>query len=226
MNADFGSFSFSEEGSDPGQRRALTRALASESRNALARVELAASELARHELTPGVAGRVATIRAAAEEIDTLLAKIDLLSNAERLPDRETADFGWIARSVLARLTPSLEARGLVLNWADARERRSNLTVVGTRAALEALCLGFIRWIAGSGAFGEFVGVELVERDGFACLIARSEAGRRNTGFDGTTRLELEVALAECNGRLLLSEGAEGVEAAIGIPLRGSAGEHG
>ena len=70
MNADFGSFSFSfsEEGSDPGQRRALTRALASESRNALARVELAASELARSELTPGVAGRVATIRAAAEEI--------------------------------------------------------------------------------------------------------------------------------------------------------------
>ena len=74
-------------------RQTLTRVLASESRNALARVELAASEIERFETSPSLRGRVGTIRAAVAEIDGLLSKIDLLSDLQRHGDHAEIDFG-------------------------------------------------------------------------------------------------------------------------------------
>jgi len=65
---------------DESTRETLTRILAIESRNALARVELAASELSRFESTPAAVDRISTIHQAVDQIDGLLEKIDLLAS--------------------------------------------------------------------------------------------------------------------------------------------------
>ena len=97
---------------DESAREALTRILAIESRNALARVELAASELSRFESTPAVADRVSTIHQAVHQIDSLLAKIDVLASPPIENHWTAVEVDGVWRKIRDRLDPTLMARGI------------------------------------------------------------------------------------------------------------------
>lgn len=94
---------------------ALQRVLALEGRNALARVELAASELERFEMTPAGVLRVDAIRDAVVELASLLDRIERLSDPQRSPDRSArCDLARVWTSVSRRVGPALAVRGVTL----------------------------------------------------------------------------------------------------------------
>lgn len=209
-------------------RATLTRALASESRSALARVELAASELERSGLAPALGGRVATIREAVSELDALLGKIDLLSDLDRVPDRVGVDLARVARSVVQRLSPGLRARGVELVWEDGA-RDDALAVGVPQPTVELLCLGLVRLVVGAVSPGAAhlaldaspceVRFGAEQRGGDVCLVARCHVEGATARFDRTARLELEVVLAEWSGAFLVGEDPESVEVGIALPAR-------
>ena len=204
-------------------RATLSRALASESRNALARVELAASELERSGLAPALAARVDTIRAAVAEIDGLLGKMDLVSEASRVPDRAEADLAVVARSVVTRLAPSLSARDIEIRWAEVAET-DPVAVAAPAFVVEGLVLGLIRLVV--GAIDRSVGtddasasvtLEAVCRGEDVCLVARSDAIGASSRFERSTRLELEVSLVDWCGAFLVAETDTSVEVGFALP---------
>lgn len=208
-------------------RATLTRALASESRSALARVELAASELERSGLAPALVGRVETIRTAVSELDSLLGKIDLLSDLDRVPDRPAVDFERVARSVVERLAPGLRARGVEFAWAGRAQGEGALKVSVPQPTVELLCLGLVRLVVGAvspgasavdpGASPRSVRLSAEQRGGDVCLVARSGAIGAASRFDRAARLELEVVLAEFCGAFLVGDDPEHVEVGIALP---------
>lgn len=192
-------------GIDPSQARdALTQVLALESRNALSRVELAASELARLDTNPAMRDRLDTIRDAVGELDVLLGKLGLLWSARSGQGIRLLDVDGMVDRVLARLMPTLQARGIEVEL-DAGAGRVGLGL--TPGALERLLFGFLRLVLAS-----------FDRDGVLRLETRQAAGglevawrREGTGgsvstgsADPARRLELELQLAECDGSLMLS----------------------
>lgn len=202
---------------DASQRGALTRALASESRNALAQVELAASELARSDLPPGLAGRVRAIRSAVDEIDGLLGKIDLLSDPSLVPDRVAVDVREVARGVFARLAPTLEARGVRLEWGAPSSSPGGFGAPISAPMLEALCVGLARLAAGATRADETLRIAVVERTEHVCVIAGGGPGSRGAALEPNDRLELEVALAEWGGQLLVGEDPTRFELGLALP---------
>lgn len=210
-----------------GARESLVRALASEGRTALSRVELAASELSRSGLAPSLAGRVATIREAVGEIEALLGKIDLLSDGERVSERAALDLGTVARGVVERVAPGLRARGVALVWSGSEHVEARGCVFAPRPTLEILCLGLVRLLSGAlagpasarGDDGSVRSIELgtsLRRDE-VCLVARCPETRSSLPLDRTARLELEVVLAEWHGRLLVGETVDAVEVGFALP---------
>ncbi|GEM_PF-5363961 len=212
---------------DPVVRGSLTRALASESRNALARVELAASELSRSGLAPALAGRVSTIREAVEEIDGLLGKIDLLSDDVHVPDRGAIDLASAARAVLDRVASGLGARGLDLEWVEPEGLGDRFAVCTPGPTVELLCLGLIRLLAGAvspqaaggvlDSASQSIRVEAVRRGDDVCLIARCAGAKPSARFDRTARLELEVVLAEWRGAFLVGDDPLRIEVGFALP---------
>ena len=185
-------------------RGMLTRVLAGESRNALARIELAASELARNELPPGLLGRVCAIRAAVDELDVLLGKVDLLADVERVPDRAEVDLAASARTVVERLAPSLRARGVGIDWAGPASGQSRLCVATACARVDVLCLGLTRLVAGAvgvdgidtacdaGSEDATVAFDVIRRDDDVCVVARCDTPRPGPRFDRAMRIRFAI----------------------------------
>lgn len=209
--------------SEDATRELLARVLASESRNALARVELAASELARFEMAPNLQDRVSTIRLAVEEIDGLLSKIDLLAEPTARSRWEAIELEEVARRVCSRLMPSLHARGLSLDWQPGE---AALCVELPRPALEAFICSFLRVGLSILEIPGRVDARVSQRAGKACFTIAGGMSRSATGrdsIDRETALELEVELAEWQGILLADFAAGRAEIGFGLTL-GSADE--
>lgn len=215
------------EGGEASARETLMRVVASESRNALARVELAASELARFETSPSQKGRVDTIREAVSEIDLLLGKIDLLSDPRRSEDTTGSDLVEVGRRVFSGIADVMSARGLSFD----RQALDELIPVGLRvavpeAALEASIFGLARVAASLVEAPSELVVRALTREGFGCLLIRiDETGDSSTplAIERAARVELQIELAEWQGELLSSAGTWPRELGLALPLETSGG---
>lgn len=224
---------------------ALQRVLALEGRNALARVELAASELSRFALVPGALERIVAIRDAVGELDALLDKIERLADPARgacTGAASTLVDAWSA--VRSRVEPVLAARDIQLELAGGLETMplalpsevlERLLLLTLRTAVAAIereeaevdgaaphALRMAARVAPSPAAsqaargaGDGAGVELELR------AQRAGIGIR-LPIERVERVELEVALAEWHGRLASLDDADGTGLAVWLP--GSAGD--
>jgi len=218
-------------GAEEETRQTLTRVLASESRDALARVELAASEIERFETSPSLRGRVGTIRAAVAEIDALLSKIDLLSDLDRHADHGAVDFVSVCRAAIARVGHVMSARGVVFEAAENEGLASSgeALVSMPAAALESMVFGLARLATHARGATESVEYSFHRREGFACLslCVRAEQGTRNAqhvAFDRVAKLELDVDVAEWSGHLVTKEGPGFRDVGFALPLHRSGEE--
>lgn len=188
----------------------LQRILALAGRNALARVELAASELDRLESSPAARERLGAIRSAVEELDGVLHEIERLASPQAAPvPLEGASLPRTWNALVARLAPTLGARGIEVERlggeADAR-------VALPALVLERILLAFLRLAVvsfdaeddGGGA----TRLRLVVADRSepeACelrLSAVAQGQPHRFALAAAERVELEVALAEWHGRLI------------------------
>jgi hypothetical protein len=204
---------------------ALQRVLALEGRNALARVELAASELVGLEASPAVRDRLAVIREGVDLLDGVLDKIERLADPRR-EDATTArtPLASVWTPLVERIAPALRARGIGIEATGAwREQR----VAVPAAVLERFLLAFVRIaIAALGAGDpEEAGRPTVlsiecreEGDAVELFVGVVDArGERRFEVDRGERVELEVALAEWRGELIDATAA--FPSRIGLRLR-------
>ncbi len=203
MSLGSGSMDEPARGSDlHGSRDALTRVLAIEGRNALARVELAASELGRFDVAPFALDRIETIHDAVSQIDALLAKIDVLASPRPPVRCPGVDVAVVAGRVLERLRSTLEARGVEVEALDRAMMAPGLLVTCPEPVVEAMLCGLLRFVLAS-----FESVEMLR------FIVSPESESVAFGFELPTssgvsaldrggpesRIELDVQLAEWNG---------------------------
>ena len=217
-----------ESASQGENREALTRILSTESRNALARVELAASELSRFEVSPSQLERIDAIRSAVEEMDGLLGKIDLLANPRRPRSSGRVDLCEAAASVLGRLAPALEARGLVFEAASlgSLSQKAPLTISLTRASLDEILCGLVSVAGGIFLVESRVEVDVAAVGTTAGRFSLKGAKQEGSVSDSSaehyeTRLELELKLAEWRGSFFVTPDPTGpgrVEIGITLPL--------
>lgn len=209
---------------------ALQRVLVFAGRNALARVELAASELDRLEASPAARDRLGVIRAAVDELDGVLHEIERLSNPRREESqRAGASLPEAWNAIVGRLSPTFAARDIeVERLGDADLRRVALPGL----VLERILLGFMRLaVVSLEAEGEVVGADPLliaaagRTDGIAHELwlhaARSGHPQR---FDlaGSDRVELGVTLSEWRCELI-DETAR-VPSRIGLRLPAESGD--
>ncbi len=189
---------------------ALQRVLALEGRNALARVELAASELMAGEARPAARDRLTAIREAVGALDDVLDKIERLSDPLRpdAPGAATA-FASVWQPLVARLGPALRARGLAL---ETTGDGITATIALTGPVLERLLLALLR--SAVSAVGESaiepeggasrIVVECRDEEGALALCVRvfDRQGEVRLALAQADRVELEIALAQASGALL------------------------
>ncbi|MFO0687185.1 MAG: hypothetical protein U0900_00575 [Myxococcota bacterium] len=211
---------------------ALQRVLALEGRDVLSRVELAASALDRFELAPALAHQIDAIRAAVGELDTLLDKIERLSDPLR--SERTAGEARLAPVLAAlavRLAPTLAARGVRLEATGAGPARA---VAVPEAVLERLVLTWLRAgiaaLAGAtdGAEETPIVLELEGRDHEDAvelvLRVRGVGSDRRLALARADQVELDVALAEWRGRALRLDEGGGEALGLRLPACGRSGD--
>jgi hypothetical protein len=199
----------SGEGRDPtATRETLTQVLTLESRNALSRVELAASELVRLETNPASRERLAAIREAVGELDVLLEKLALLWAPRIAGEARVVDLGALVDAVCGRIAPTLQARGISI---ERRSRVCRCRLGITPVALERLLLCFLRLGVGAITGAERLRLETrMDGEGIGVLLCRTDerGGVLWRVADPAQRLELELQLAELGGRLADPTGEE------------------
>lgn len=204
---------------------ALQRVLALEGRNALARVELAASELSRLEASPAYRDRIVAIRDAVDELDAVLDKIERLSDPLRGSAPGAAvQLEPIWGALAERIAPALAARGVVLTWESGW---SEAPLALTGPVLERFLLAALRVAVGAveGSVSETTSDAIVLsvacRDRASSLewivSVASRASDRRLLLDRSTRFELEVALGEWRAELIDDTGAS--PSAFGMRFR-------
>ncbi len=206
----------------PAVRETLTRVLAREGRSTLARVELAASELARFEASPAVAERLDTIRSAVSEIDAMLGKIDLLAGPPKSDLWPAVEVEPVWRRVLARLSPTLCARGIEARLATTAGRAR---VALPEATLEAIFCAYVRLLLPAVARSGRLVIEIAATDGTVRVARAGDlpvAGHLDLDPDERSGLperagdealvEFEVLLAEWGGALARARAQPGMKA--------------
>lgn len=219
MNDSLGNEMQSAVGAGQGPREALTRVLAIEGRNALARVELAASELSRFEATPAVRARIETIRSAADEIEGLFAKIDLLSTPRSEQHWPTVPVEHAFQQVEARIASTLRARNAKVIW-RARSEAEPARLEIPEATLERLLVALIRLgLNLSRGDGEFY-LESEAEDELVSIVLQlpPDSQRRvsNTAARDA-RVDLDVQLAEWGGLCMLQDDVAGTRLVLSLP---------
>jgi len=187
--------------SDP--RAALTRALALETRNALARIELAASEIDRFGRAPALRLRVETIHSAVSEIDALLEKLDVVSTLAPPIGLEATDLDEVLRRVASRVAPVLRARGLVLERVEEARADGTVCVALPEAVVESIVLGLLGVVSATVETPGLVEMRctLAGSEAVVELTASVDPGAPPLGPRAEAlQLELDVELAEWGGR--------------------------
>ncbi|MFK7898864.1 MAG: hypothetical protein AB8G23_23745 [Myxococcota bacterium] len=209
-----------EEGASKGPREALTRVLAIEGRNALARVELAASELSRFEATPAVRARIETIRSAADEIEGLFAKIDLLSTPRSNQHWPALGVEGAFRSVERRIASTLSARNATLVWRNHEDAQAaRLEIPGP--TLERLLVALIRLgLNLSRGAGEFIldAVPSEELVSITLHLPGDSQRRVSNSAARDARVDLDVQLAEWGGLCVLNDDPKGTRLVLSLPV--------
>lgn len=191
----------SDEGADA--RGALTRALASETRNALARIELAASEIGRFAGARSLGLRVDTIHSAVAEIDGLLQKLDVVSGL--CADRPAAECRLhdVLRGVVARVVPVMRTRGLLLEWHESETPAGTETVALSAAATESILFGLLGVVANACETPGLLELSVLREGAFVGLVLSPPDGAMGVRLSSRAealQLELDVELAEWAGR--------------------------
>lgn len=171
-------------------RYEATAELALGMRAPLARIELAASRLAREARTPGGRALAASISESVAELDESIGR----SLALLARETEAAPAADDLRAVLAdlhrRLSPALEARGV--QWAQPTPEA--LEVRGDAALVRRLAVMLVREGAGRAGAGGAIGLSVrgdAEGYGVELAVRRARAGR------GAPRaMEVEIAGSE------------------------------
>ena len=208
-------------GEDAGWR-ALTRVLAIEGRNALARVELAASELGRFESSPHARERIATIREAVGEIEALLGRIDGVTGAGARRAWPPVPIGPVWSALRRRLGAPLGPRGVELGGeGDALA----IAVCLPTAALERLLCVLLRTLSGGlrarpdAVVPRRIELGASDADGDVRLwLTAPDAATAERDDDPAAAVELAVQGAEWGGRCF-RERADGFER-VGFVLPG------
>jgi hypothetical protein len=210
-----------------GARDALTRVLAIEGRNALARVELAASELSRFESPPAAQERIETIRCAVNEIDELLGKIDLLTAGPKPLRWPEVEFVAVWERVLDRLAPALSARGMEITTHSGVEP---IRVAMPDSALERILCACLRVLlqaaAGesdgvcSGSQADFEVEPRVDALRVRITVAPGAHSRNDCEIERAARIELDVQLAEWGGWSNVESGPDFDRIELSLPLDG------
>jgi hypothetical protein len=215
----------SPEAAETGGALVLQRILALAGRNALARVELAASELDRLESSPAARERLGAIRSAVDELDGVLHEIERLASPPL--DPVPAEGSPLARTwnrLVDRLAPTLDARGIgVERLGEGDEPLVALPAL----VLERILLAFLRLAIvslesdGEGASATPLELAVAERAGPQVRELRLTAIRsgQSPRFDlaPAERVELEVALAQW--RCGMIDETTQVPSRIGLRLR-------
>lgn len=200
-------------------REILTHALSIESRNALARVELAASELSRLEATPRMHSMLETIHDAVGEIDGLLGKIGLLSANRTRPRWPAIDAAQVLEEVLERVAPTLAARELTLASQVDDLSLAELRLALPEPAFARLLMSFFRTGLSEFDRGDDLVIEARGEAQGILVSLRAADSLRSAGElavrEVAARLELETHLAEWGGSLVANE--SGVGPAFWLP---------
>lgn len=202
----------------------LERLLANEGRNALSRVELAASELARGAWPPACVERILSIREAVAELDGVFEKLERLVGPARAQENAVAsDVVAVWHKVAARVGPVLAASGVDMgSW----EGPSAPPVRVAPCALERVYLLALRTLA-TACGGERRGADaparvapsFVEREGRVEVVLRLFGGESRIAPERLARearLELDLALAEWDATSTV--GPAGSAVALGLLL--------
>lgn len=201
------------------------RLLALEGRNALSRVELAASELAGCRLVPAQQELVRSIHEAVADLDWILDRLDGLDDVRRrvLPALATPVAPAWTR-VATRVAPSLAARGIRLGRSDDP---SIGRVAVPEAVLERLLLLGVRTavaaVESEGSTGSMASIELrgatMAPEGGPQIELCIAGSPRSSSFrlSRPDRIELDVALAEWGGSVVCACPDREVELAIRLP---------
>ena len=209
-------------------RADLMRALAAESRNALARIELAASEIARFAPMPSLASRLDAIHSAVSEIDGLLGRMDGVTRSRSGDDLRSCPVGPVVARVMGRVAPVLRARGLVLERAPGLEGGAELAVSMPEALFESVVLGLLGALASLSDAPVRIETSIEGDETEVAIVGRLVDETRQVAFrvrEETLQLELGVELGEWGGRLVVDRAGRrlearlpraGVDAAVGV----------
>lgn len=185
-------------------REALTVVLANEGRNALARVELAASELHRAITSPAGRSRLDVIRDAVEEIDGLLDRIDWLAARGLRADAEPGrvDLLALVEPLFARIRPVLAARRIELRVAAPDRGTPPALVAVAAGTVEALLVDWLRLVTSDLEPDQVVRIALEDGPDEVAVVARTAEPPARAGGspDRAAALELDVALAPHGAR--------------------------
>ncbi len=204
---------------------ALQRVLAIEGRNALARVELAASELGRFEVSPAIQDRISAIREAVGELDSLLDKIERLADpVRREAPREQSSLRQVLVPLLQRIAPALTARNIAVEQAGSWVETP---LAMPAPVLERLLLLWLRIAIASCDEGDGelasgatrLTLESLEQPDSVELKLRFEAASGAAGWrvERALRVELDVALAEWQGRARYEIGGDASRIGLLLP---------
>ena len=164
-------------------------------RGALARVELAASQLGRDAATPHARALVRSISLAVAELDRGLAALTAALVRDALPRRaDAAPVSPVLAEVVARLAPALAARGLRL---DAAFGRDDAVLAGDPHVVRRTALLLLRCAAdGLGAGGRLVlSAARASEDGALVIEVEGEGPARQDGGDAPARAALRALAA-------------------------------
>lgn len=204
---------------------ALQRVLAIEGRNALARVELAASELGRFEVSPAIQDRISAIREAVGELDSLLDKIERLADPlRREAPREQSSLRQVLVPLLQRIAPALTARNIAVepagSWVET-------PLALPAPVLERLLLLWLRIAIASFDEGEGelasgatrLTLESLEQPDSVELRLRFEAATGASGWrvERALRVELDVALAQWQAGARYEIGGDASRIGLSLP---------
>ncbi len=187
-------------------RGALARRLTADGHDALARVELAASELARLDVPPSARARVDTIRDAVLEIDDLLVRLDRVASPGLRRVARATPLSPVWTDLRARMRSALAARDVRL---EPIEPNSCLALPIARPVLERILLGLLRGALVAAAPGEALTLAVRHvPGGLEIGLRRDETRVQHRGMNIPTaqRLELELELAEWGGQLVTRQG--------------------
>lgn len=194
---------------------------------AVARIELAASRLARDLAAPHARALLHSISCAAAELDRGLLRLAALSVARRhaARTRSPAPAGPILTALCERLAPALAARGLALER-GTDEPDAGAAPIADPVDVQRLALGLVRFAAARLAAGGRLRIHVQGADtrGGPVLVLESDGPRPVHDTDAPAGAALRASVTVARAGLEHVEHREGEGRRERLVVRLAAGE--